>query len=406
MDRSQTRPQLSEAREISMASSTPSKSWTRRTFVKTIGSISALGGVTSLAPWATAAAVEAAGSSASPRFGYVASADHTIQVFSISADGGAWRRVQTIASASPASLAFSPDQRFLYVANAVDSFEHLPAGSVEAFAVDAQTGRLTLLNRQRLALSAVMPSYIAVSPDGSQIAVAVAGGAAYNLLPVLENGSVGRVTASLKQIGSGPHPEFQARALPQSVLFCSDSHLLGTDLGSDRISAFSVAAGGALSTTQHHAAAVGSGPAHIVAHPSGKLVFTAGGLDPVVSTLRYDASAEQPLECLQHLTCPSAAGGVTALAMHRSGTLLFVADLAGISIARTGPSGTLDLAGRHTSSAIAPIALAAAPDGAHLFALNRSSLIRFRIDVERASLSDPVELTALGSASAIALRHL
>ncbi len=386
-----------------MASGTPSKSCTRRIFVQTIGSISALGGVTLLAPWATAAAVEAAGSSASPRFGYVASADGTIQVFSTTADSGAWRRVQTIASAAPASLALSPDRRFLYVANAVDSFEHMPTGSVEAFAVDAQTGRLTLLNRQRLALSAVMPSHIAVSPDGGQIAVAVAGGAAYNLLPVLEDGSVGRVTASLKQIGSGQHPELQGRALPQSVLFHSDRHLLGADLGSDRISAFSVAAGGALSTAQHHEAAVGSGPAHMVAHPSGNLVFTAGGLDPVVSSLRFDASAKQPLEPLQHLTCPSAAGGVTALAMHRSGTLLFVADLAGISIARTSISGTLDLAGRHTAPAIA---LGASSDGAHLFALNRSCLTRFRIDVERASLSDPVELTPLGSASAIALRHL
>lgn len=406
MDRSRTRPQPFEAREISMASSTPSRSWTRRAFVQTIGSVSALGGVTSLAPWATAAAVEAAESSASPHFGYVACADDTIQVFSIAADGGAWKHVQTITSAAPLSLALSPDQRFLYVVNAVDSFEHMPTGSVEAFAVDAQTGRLTSLNRQRLALSAVMPSHITVSPNGGQIAVAIAGGAAYNLLPVLEDGSVGRVTASLKQIGSGQHPELQARALPQTVLFHDDSHLLGADLGSDRISAFSVAAGGALSTAQHHGAAAGSGPAHMVAHPSGNLVFTGGGLDPVVSSLRYNASAKQPLEPLQHLTCPSAVGGVTALAMHRSGTLLFVADLAGISIARTGTSGTLDFAGRQTAAAIATVALAASSDGAHLFALNRSSLTRFRIDLERASLLDPVELTRLGSASAIALRHL
>lgn len=211
---------------------------TRRTFIQTIGSLTALGGFASIAPRATAKILTSLPITSYPRFAFVAAETNAIHVFSI-AINGTWRRTQTVASAAPAALALSPNQRFLYVVNSISTFNHLPTGSVEAFAVDSDNGKLTPVNRQALALSAVMPKHLAVAPDGQQLAVAATGGAAYNLLPLLSDGSIGRVTASIKQLGEVEDPSSQTgrpvRALPQSVLFHQDGTLFGAEQGSNRI---------------------------------------------------------------------------------------------------------------------------------------------------------------------------
>ena len=380
--------------------------WTRRTFVQTLSSISALGGIASAAPWASAATDRSLRPSGSPRFGFVASGDDSIHVFAISAKG-AWTRTQIVPSPAPVALALSPDQRFLYAANAIDLFSHLSTGSVEAYAVDAGTGDLTLMNRQALALSATAPKHLAVSPDGRHLGVAVSGGAAYNLLPLKEDGSIGRVTASMKQIGIGAHPEHQARANPHALHFSGDSALVAADLGSDRISSFRVTSDGALQLEARLAAAPGNGPAHMAAHPRGGLFFIAGALDPLISSVRYEPGSAHPLQPIHQLQSHRGGEGITALAMHPSGTLLFASDPRGISVVRTNTSGELEPGGRQTEGLDAPVALAVSADGAYVFALNSGSgtLNRFNIDSEHAQLAHPVKLADIDKPLAIALRH-
>ena len=247
-------------------------SWTRRRFVQTLSSLSALGGLSPVEVWASATGYGDREFLPPPRFGFVSSSEDTVHVFAIRRNGS-WVRIQTVSSLSPASLALSPDQRFLYVANAVESFEHRPTGSVEAFAVDAKTGHLSLLNRQGLSLSATVPRHLAISRKGSQLAVAVAGGAAYNLLPLKEDGSIGRVTASLKQVGRRFDHAAQPTASPHSVLFQGDATLLATDMGCDRVSSFSVAQDGSLALEKHQSTTPGSGPGVIIGHPGGKAFF-------------------------------------------------------------------------------------------------------------------------------------
>jgi 6-phosphogluconolactonase len=385
--------------------------FTRRAFVQTLGSLTALGGFASIAPWRSAAAFRSTQLLSSTRFAFVSSAADAIQVFAIDANG-TWRQTQTVSSAAPVSLTLSPDQRFLYVANAITSFRHLPTGSVEAYAVDPDRGSLTRLNRRALALSAVVPKHLAISPDGRQLAVAVEGGIAYNLLPLDRDGSIGRVTASIKHLGAGADPSGQSRPqaspLPQSVLFHPDGTLFAADLGSNRLSSFSVTRDGALSLREHHNCAPCSGPAHMVAHPSGDVLFIAGSLSPILSSIRCKFGSEQRLQSLQQVRCSEAGGGITALSMHPSGSLLFAADATGISVALTDPAGAIQLASRHTEGLDVPVALAVSQDGEHLVALNRgdNSLTRFDSDLKRARLSNPVRLATAFRPVAIVLRHL
>ncbi len=84
----------------------------------------------------------------------------------------AWTQVQAVTSANPSFLAVHPSQRFLYAINEIDTYQGLPTGTAEAYAIDERSGRLTLINRQPLSLSGVIPAHLAVSPDGRALVVA------------------------------------------------------------------------------------------------------------------------------------------------------------------------------------------------------------------------------------------
>ena len=49
---------------------------------------------------------------------------------------------------SPSFLAIHPNRRFLYAVNEIDEFAGKKSGAVSAFAIDPETGKLTLLDRK------------------------------------------------------------------------------------------------------------------------------------------------------------------------------------------------------------------------------------------------------------------
>ena len=213
--------------------------WSRRDFLQRMG-YSSLSGMGSRLAWLTGSSARPS----APRLAYVGQMDaereHGIQVFAV--ERGGWRRVQEIASERPVFLALHPGEQFLYAVNEIDSYRHLPSGSVEAFAIDPASGHLSRLNRQPLSLSATSPRHMAVSPDGSAVVVAAHGGGAYNVLPIAGNGELGRVSAIVKETGSSVNERHQEAAHPQMVLFdTTGQRLLGADLGSDQLSVFSLA---------------------------------------------------------------------------------------------------------------------------------------------------------------------
>ncbi len=387
--------------------SNSSRAWTRRSFVQTVTSLSALGGFASLPPVAAASSIlgsdSGASSKPSPRFAYVAAAQ-SIHVFRI-APNGSWQRTQIVSTPSPSALLLSPNQSHLYVTNAVDSFEDRPTGSVHAFTVDTSTGLLTHLNRQGLALAATRPSHLAISPDGRRLAVTSAGATSCNLLPIQPDGSVGRVTASLKQIGSSLHPD---HARPQAVHFYTDASILAVDATTDRISSFAVVDGEALALNAHHPTTPGSSPSHITAQPGSSLLFVAGGLDPTITSLRLQPNEPTLLLDLYRLSLPARASAISALAIHPSQSLLFACDATSIWTARVNDSGVLTVANELQHGLKRPASLVVSQDGRYLIATDRSrgALLQFRIDPQQASLAPPIELAHMESPVAITLKHI
>lgn len=406
----------------------------RRAVMQWIGGASALGALTPLLPagaqttnaaspnaaTATAAANTAvAGNAPAPRFAYVGTytsgapggtaggpASKGIHVLAIG--DGAWAPVQTVASANPSFLAVHPSQRFLYAINEIESYQGLPTGTAEAYAIDARDGRLTLLNRQPLSLSGVTPAHLAVSPDGRTLAVALYGGGAYNVLPIEADGKLGKVSGIEKETGSGPDAQRQESPHPHMVQFdASGQYLLATDLGTDRINVFTLA-DGKLALQGRTAVSPGSGPRHLALHPSQRFVYLVNELDATVACFGYDAASGKLGEQRQRIsTVPEGFSGqknAAALVMHPSGQFLYASNrrlqsehpLADSIAALRIDAGNGALTPlQHWSEGLRfPRALAVAPNGGHLCALSQKgdSILRLRIDATTGKLDQPVQV--------------
>jgi 6-phosphogluconolactonase len=275
--------------------------WTRREFVRGAAGLVAL-------PYLPVQ---------SPKFAYVASGEGAVHVFLVRGDH--WTKIQRVASPAPAWVLLAPSEQTLYVANEIETHEGLPRGTVEAFRIDPLDGRLTLLNRRPLSLSATRPRHMALSPDGKLLAVAAYGGGIYNVFSVAKDESLG-LPGIFKDAGSGGDPQLQDAAHPHSVLFDSSGHLLASDFGNDRLSIFAVE-DGRLRRLAQRPTGSGSGPSATVLHPGGSLVYTWYQLQSTLASYRYDAASGTVGGPAQTVSLPQSSAG--ALAMHSSGRMLY-----------------------------------------------------------------------------------
>ncbi|WP_083447216.1 lactonase family protein [Achromobacter spanius] len=382
----------------------------RRSFIQLAGGLSA---ASAAGPWLSAMGATASRGDAAA-FAYVGTYTHDapggtaggppsagIQVFAVREAG--WRLIQVMESDNPSYLAMHPTRRFLYAINEIELWQGLPRGTAEAYAIDPDDGRLRLLNRQPLSLSSTAPAHLAVSPDGKHLVTAQYLGGTYNVLPIHRDGSLGAVSGIVKETGSGPRPEQQS-AHPHMVLFDPTGlRVLATDLGSDRINLFTFEDGD-LSLAGRTELPPGSGPRHLALHPDGALLYVVNELDASVSCHGYDVIAGRVLE--PRHTVPATPSGFTgtgnaaALLIHPSGRFLYVStrrvqndhpQADSIAVFDIGADGALTPLQFWTEGLRFPRALALAPDGGALYALNQKgdSILRLGIDAKTGRLGSP-----------------
>ena len=260
--------------------------YSRRGFVRALGGSSML---SFAGPLLRPFAAWAAAPSRAVRFAYVACDDDSrgaIHVFEVPSRG-AWRPVQSVTSRAPSSLAVANDGRTLFVANRVNEYLNRPAGSVESYRIDRATGKLQQLSQRSLALSAVNPEHVAVSPDGRFLVVCASGGGAYNLLPIHADGSLGEVAILRKETGSSVDAISQSSSRPQQVVFDERGRIVASDLGADRLSVFEIRED-ELAVCGRHSARAGCGPSAMQLHRDLSVLFAAGALDGTVTAHAYD----------------------------------------------------------------------------------------------------------------------
>lgn len=373
------------------------KGWSRREFVQWMGysSLATSGVCSSLLP--------STGKNGRDGFAYVASTEgghESIHSFAIR--GGSWEKLESLTSERPVALTVSPNGRFLYAVNEIDLHRGLPTGTVEAFAI-GRDGRLVRLNRRELALSATMPRHAVVSPDGRNLVVAVRGGGAYNVMPIAEDGSLGRVSGLLKEVGVAREGESRP-ARPEMVIFDRAGRVVSVDGGAERLNVFSMNETGMLSHAREDLAA-GCGASQVAMHPSGNRLFVMQ--DGSVACHAYDPAEGTISKEAQRLSISKVEGSGT-MAVHPSGRFLYASQRGGGVAVWDVSRGTIRSLDSQASEMGELHAMEIAPDGKSLMALNRQRglVVEAALDETTgrittkgvvARVSSPVSLTVLYS---------
>lgn len=206
------------------------------------------------------------------------------------ATGALTRVIGAKGGPSPSFLTVDGRYRFLYAVNEVDNYQGTPNGGVSAFAIDATTGGLTLLNQQ--ASGGTIPCYISLDAAGRHALVANYGTGSVAALPIGPGGQLQAASSIDQHQGHGPHKN-QANARAHCLLPAPGGrHFFAVDLGNDTVYCYTLEAStGKLLVHPEPAfkAKPGAGPRILTFHPSKPLAYLINELDSTMTALAYDA---------------------------------------------------------------------------------------------------------------------
>jgi 6-phosphogluconolactonase len=329
-----------------------------------------------------------------------------ISVFRLDAAAGALSHLQTVEGVdNPSFLALDPQQRFLYAANEAGGAGGGPApeGAVSAFAVDAQDGTLTPLNRQPS--GGVSPCYVHVEPEGRYLLVANYTSGHVAVFPRRPDGSLDPASHVVHHEGLGPTPRRQAGAHAHSITTDPAGRLvLSCDLGVDKIFVYRLdrEAGRLVpNDVPYGQASSGAGPRHVAFHPNGRFAFVNNEIDSTLSAFAYDAERGTLRIVDTASTLPSDFAGNNSTAqvlVHPNGRFAYVSNRGHDSIAifAVNPeTGKLRALGHEPTQGKTPRNFNLDPSGVLLLAANQGSdtIVSFRVDAQSGQLTATGQVT-------------
>jgi 6-phosphogluconolactonase (cycloisomerase 2 family) len=335
-----------------------------------------------------------AASTAIPRFAYVANeGDHTVSVYSVDAATGLLRhRGYARAGAAPRAVAVDGAGKFVYVANNASN-------DVSAYSVDAATGALTPVAGSPFA-AGDGPQAIVVDGAGRFVYVTssnpYAGTSSVSAYTVAASGA-------LTPVAGGP---FVAGAYPYGVTLAPNGRFAYVADGGNGVSAYTVnATTGALVPVVGSPFAAGNGSYFVTVDPTSRFAYVANGGGGTISVFAIDA-ATGALTLAGNAT---ATDGLRIITVAPSGRFLYVANenagqVAAFAVdATTGAlsavPGSPFAAGSNTYSVVVD------PSGTFAYATNRRSgtVSIFRIDPTTGALSALPPVAARSGAVGMAI---
>jgi 6-phosphogluconolactonase len=300
-------------------------------------------------------------------------------------------------AASPSFIAIHPTKKFLYAVNEVDTFDGQKAGAVSAFAIDAATGKLTLLNQE--ASAGRGPAYLSVDKAGKNVLVANYGSGSVGVLPILPDGKLAAASSTMQHEGKGTDPKRQEGPHAHSInLDPANRFAFAADLGLDKIFVYKFdGAAGQLAPNDPPAAIVppGSGPRHTAFHPDGKHAFVINEMGSTLIAFAYDAAKGVLTPTATASTLPPDYKGSSTTAevvVHPSGKFVYGSNRGHDSIAAfafDAAAGSLKPIGITPTGGKMPRNFNIDPTGTWLVAANQGSdsLTVFKIDAATGALT-------------------
>ncbi|MEW4529874.1 lactonase family protein [Maioricimonas sp. JC845] len=313
------------------------------------------------------------------------------------ATGSLTSRGLAAATDNPSFLAVHPTGKYLYAVNEVGRYKGQPSGSVSAFAVDAETGRLSPLNV--VASLGAVPCHIVTDEKGEHVLIANYTGGSVAAFPIEEDGSLGASTAFHQHTGSSADPARQKGPHAHSInLDAADRFAIAADLGLDKLLVYRFdPQDGSLKENDPPAAEVepGSGPRHFAFHPDGKRAYAINELASTVTAFTYDPETGT-FETTQTIsTLPEGFDGTNYTAdihVHPSGKFVYGSNRGHDSIAVFAideVTGKLTAVEQESTQGEVPRNFVIDPSGRFLLAANQNtdSVVVFAIDQKTGALS-------------------
>lgn len=299
---------------------------------------------------------------------------------------------------NPSFLAIHPNRQFLYAVSEVDGGDGKSSGGVSAFAIDAASGKLKLLNQQ--SSQGAGPCHLVVDSTGKYVLVANYGGGSVAALPIGGDGALKPATAAIQHTGSSVNPQRQKEPHAHSInLDPGNRFAFAADLGLDRVLVYRFDAGqGRLTANDPPAAKItaGAGPRHFAFLPGGRFAYVINEMANTMTAFQYDAGKGVLTTVQEISTLPAGFHGTSYTAevvAHPSGKFVYGSNRGHDSIAifAVDPdTGKLTARGHQATGGKTPRNFSIDPSGTFLLAENQDSgtIAVFRIDLQTGMLAD------------------
>jgi 6-phosphogluconolactonase len=299
----------------------------------------------------------------------------------------------------PSWVIVHPSGKFLYAAN-----ERGKDSSISAFAIEAKSGQLTLLN----ALPAVGedPCHLAFDRTGKFLLTANYSSGNVGVFPVLPDGKLGEHTALVTDQGQ-PGPNSKRQEGPHAHWISVSEHnrfVYVADLGLDKVFVYKFdASKGTLAAADSAVAKPGTGPRHVAFSSDGKFMYVLGELESTVTVFSNDQETFRSVQNVPMLPAGfSGRNDAAEIEIHPRGKFLYASNRGRDSIvvyAIDPRQGTLAQVEDIPTGGREPRHFALDPTGKFLLAENQNtnSIVEFRINQTTGKLTPTGETLSVPS---------
>ena len=240
---------------------------------------------------------------------------------------------------NPSFLAVDPKRGLLFAVSETDAFEGQRSGAVSAFAIDAATGKLTLLNRR--ASRGTGPCHLVLDATGRNLVLANYNSGSVAVFPVQADGRLGEATDFVQHAGKSIDPKRQQGPHAHCVTLDAANHFVFVcDLGLDQILTYRFdAERGKLTPGDPAFTSIkaGSGPRHMVFRPDGRFAYVISEMSSTITVFSYAAERGRLTELQTISTLPPGFEGKSScaeIAVLPSGRFLYASNRGSDTLAR------------------------------------------------------------------------
>ena len=299
----------------------------------------------------------------------------------------------------PSWVIVHPTGKYLYAAN-----ERGKESTISAFAIEAKSGKLTLLNT--MPALGEDPCHLAIDRTGKFLLTANYSSGNVAVFPILPDGKLGEHTALVTDQGQpGPNTKRQEGPHAHWIGTSEDNRFVYvSDLGLDKVFAYKFdASKGTLIAADSAVAKPGTGPRHVAFSSDGKFMYVVGELESTVTVFANDKEGFHSLQVVPMLPASfSGRNDAAEIEIHPSGKFLYASNRGHDSMvvfAIDPKPGALTQVQDVPTGGQEPRHFALDPTGQFLLAENQNTnaIVEFRVDQTTGKLTPTGETLSVPS---------